>query len=239
LKSEAIIYEGELKMKRSIVEIDEELCNGCGLCIPNCAEGALDIVNNKAKLVSDVYCDGLGACLGHCPQDAIKIIEREADPFDEGAVHDYLAQIKAQSVGCPSIASVNLDVPPLKSQHGKSALRNWPVQLNLVPFKSSMFNDADLLVVADCVPIAHPNFHSSLLSGRTIVMGCPKFDNIKDYAQKLGIILEENNIRSITVATMEVPCCSALNRVLDLAVESSGKFVPIRKHVVSVKGDMI
>ena len=225
-------------MKRSIVEIDEELCNGCGLCIPNCAEGALDIVNNKAKLVSDVYCDGLGACLGHCPQDAIKIIEREADPFDEEAVHDYLAQIKAQSVGCPSTASVNLDAPPLKSQHGKSALRNWPVQLNLVPFKSSMFNDADLLVVADCVPIAHPNFHSSLLSGRTIVMGCPKFDNIKDYAQKLGIILEENNIRSITVATMEVPCCSSLNRVLDLAVESSGKSVPIRKHVVGVKGDM-
>jgi NAD-dependent dihydropyrimidine dehydrogenase PreA subunit len=228
---------GVNKLKREIVEIDEELCDGCGLCIPSCAEGAIQIVGGKAKLVSDSYCDGLGACLGHCPQDALKIIDREADAFDEVAVHEYLTNLKQMKVGCPSVANLDLGESKIQNHKNKSALSHWPVQLNLVPPKGSLYENADLLVVADCVPVAHPNFHSSLLYGRTVVMGCPKLDDIQGYGQKLSSILSENDIRSVTVAIMEVPCCSSLSRVVDWAVEKSGKQIPVRKHIISVKGE--
>ena len=225
-------------MERDIVEIDEELCDGCGLCIPNCAEGAIRIVDGKARLVSDAYCDGLGACLGHCLRGALRIVEREAAPFDEEAVHEHLAGLKQEERGCLSVAALDLGGSHVKRTVNESALRHWPVQLNLVPPEGPRYDGADLLVVADCVPVAHPSFHSSLLSGRTVVMGCPKFDDVQGYGRKLASILQCNDVRSVTVATMEVPCCSSLSGVVDWAVEASGKQIPVRRRVVGVRGEM-
>jgi NAD-dependent dihydropyrimidine dehydrogenase PreA subunit len=205
---------------RNIVHIDEELCNGCGQCIPNCAEGALQIIDGKARLVSDNYCDGLGACLGHCPQGAILIIEREAEAFDEDAVHAHLAQKK------PSPSP------------GTSALRQWPVQLNLVPSKAAFFDDSDLLVIADCVPLAYPNVHGSLLSKKSVVMGCPKFDDAQGYVKKLTEILKNNNVKSITVAHMEVPCCSGLLWIVKKAIDASGKQIPLEQQVITIRGEI-
>ena len=224
--------------ERMIIEIDDELCNGCGLCIPGCAEGALKIVDGKARLVSDVYCDGLGACLGHCPQGALRIVEREAPPFDEEAVHEYLAEVERRARGCPSAAALSLEASGDRHDMNGSALMHWPVQLNLVPPRGPRYDDADLLVVADCVPVAHPDFHGSLLSGRVVVVGCPKFDDVRGYGRKLAAILRDNDVRSVTVAIMEVPCCSSLSRVVGWAVEASGKRIPVRRHVVGVKGEM-
>jgi NAD-dependent dihydropyrimidine dehydrogenase PreA subunit len=210
---------------RKIVEINEEKCNGCGECIPNCAEGALKIIDGKARIVDDVYCDGFGACLGHCPQDALIIIEREAPEFDEEAVHDYLKRermVEPSQIGEKTIQ--------------ESALRQWPVQLNLVPIKAPFWDNADLLLMADCVAVAYPTLHSELLSGRSVMIGCPKFDNGQHYVDKLAQILKQNHVRSLTVATMEVPCCSGLNRIGDLALKASGKMVPTQNLVISVSG---
>ena len=223
---------------RMIVEIDEDACNGCGLCIPNCAEGALKIVDGKAKLVSEVYCDGLGACLGHCPQDALKIIEREALPFDEEAVHEYLKSINQSHVTCPSTRLLDLDNDTSGMIKEESKLRHWPIQLNLVPTKAPRFENADLLIVADCVPVAHPDFHGSLLSGKTVVMGCPKFDDVANQGEKLVEILKKNVVKSITVAVMEVPCCSGLNRIVDWAIKTSGKEIPMRRLKVGIGGEL-
>jgi len=230
---------------RNIVQIDEELCNGCGQCIPNCAEGALQIVDGKAKLVKDMYCDGLGVCLGHCPEGAINIIHREADPFNEEAVHAHLAEKETHKAeqeslacGCPSNVIQTLKAGTLEPTTTSSALSHWPIQLNLVPIEAPFLDDADLLVVADCVPVAYPNLHRSLLPGRSVVVGCPKFDDAKGYAEKLSEILKRNDVRSITVAHMEVPCCSGLNRIVDWAVQASGKQIPVRRHVITVRGEM-
>lgn len=212
---------------RNIIEIDEELCDGCGQCIPNCAEGALQIIEGKAKLVKDEYCDGLGACLGHCPTGALKIIQRKAAPFNEEAVHSYLKEKH-------KIYDIENDMPPVQS----SALSQWPVQLNLVSAKAPFLRDSDLLVLADCVPVAYPNLHNDLLPGRTVVMGCPKFDDAKGYAVKLGDVLTRNKVNSILVAHMEVPCCSGLNWVVDRAIEVSGKNVPVTRRVFTVKGEI-
>jgi Fe-S-cluster-containing hydrogenase component 2 len=233
---------------RNIVEIDEGLCNGCGECIPNCAEGALQIVDGKARIVKDMYCDGLGACLGHCPQGAISILQREADEFDEEAVHEYLAYRDAsvlsategpgsgttKTSGCPSSQVQQLEAEVPKEAVGGSALSHWPVQLNLVPVKAPFFEDADLLVVADCVPVAFPDLHTRLLRGRPIVIGCPKFDDAQGYADKLGEILRQNSVRTVTVVHMEVPCCSSMNGIVDYAVRASGKSIPVMRATVSV-----
>jgi NAD-dependent dihydropyrimidine dehydrogenase PreA subunit len=205
---------------RKIVRIDEGLCNGCGQCIPKCAEGALQIIDGKARLVSDSYCDGLGACLGHCPQGAILIIEREAEAFDEDAIHAHLARKKPS----PSPET--------------SALRQWPVQLNLVPSKAAFFDDSDLLVIADCVPLAYPNVHGSLLSKKSVVMGCPKFDDAQGYVKKLTEILKNNNVKSITVAHMEVPCCFGLLWIVKKAIDASGKQIPLEQQVITIRGEI-
>ncbi len=223
---------------REIIDIDEVKCNGCGLCIPNCAEGALQIIDGKVRLVGDVYCDGLGACLGHCPEDALKVIEREAVPFDMEAVHELLGTQEQHQAACPSVASINLSASSPQQTQRKSALKHWPVQLRLLPTEAPRFQDADLLVVADCVPVAHPDFHAALLSGRTVVMGCPKLDDIAGYGEKLKEIFKKNDVRSVTVAIKEVPCCSGLSRVVDWAVEASGKAIPVRKHIVNIGGEM-
>ena len=237
---------------RNIVEIDEGLCNGCGECIPNCAEGALKIVDSKARIVKDMYCDGLGACLGHCPQRAISIIQREANEFDEEAVHEFLAQRDvgergvdekpgsevATAWGCASGQVQQLEAGAPKEAVGGSALSHWPVQLKLVPVKAPFYDDADLLVVADCVPVAFPDLHAKLLRGRPIVIGCPKFDDAQGYAEKLGEILRQNSVRTLTVVHMEVPCCSSMNGVVDYAVRASGKPIPVMRATVSVRGEI-
>jgi len=232
-------------VKRNIVHINEEKCNGCGQCIPNCAEGALQIIDGKARIVKDAYCDGLGACLGHCPQDAIAIIEREAPEFDEEAVHEYLDTLKtrdALACGCPSSQVQELNGSPegLESADApvQSALRHWPIQLNLVPIQAPFFKDADLLVTADCAAVATPALHQRLLKGRSVVIGCPKFDDVNHYVEKLTEILKRNDVRSLTVAHMEVPCCSALNVIVQRALDASGKLIPTQRLIVSVDGDI-
>ncbi len=235
---------------RKIVKIDGEKCNGCGLCIPNCAEGALQIVDGKAKLMSEKFCDGLGACLGHCPQDAITVIEREAQEFDEKAVEIHLhrqeeAQRKHQPVfaGCPSSRTMRFKVPeaesePASAMPGVSQLSHWPVQLKLVPIDAPYFKDADLLIAADCVPFAYPDFHQDFLKGRAVVVGCPKLDDIQYYKEKLTEIFKANSIKSITLPHMEVPCCFGLVKATEEAIAASGKKIPLKKVKIGIRGDI-
>ena len=201
-------------VKRAVVEIDEEKCNGCGECIPKCAEGALKIIGGKAKLISDVYCDGLGACLGTCPQDAIKVTQREAQPFDEEAAKKHVSTEKRPS-----------------------RLRNWPVQLNLVNPKAPFFKGADLLIMSDCVPVASPDWQGTLLKGQVVLIGCPKFDNVPAYVEKLTNIFRDSDLRSVTVVNMEVPCCNGLAGLVMKAMRDAGKKVPFEQLVLSVEGE--
>lgn len=237
-------------MKRNIVSIDEEKCNGCGLCIPNCAEGAIRIINGKAKLVDERFCDGLGACLGHCPQDAIKVIERDAPAFDEEAVKTHLNVISKKPVmemprGCPGSHAMDFRNEKSKGTAGgispvqESELRQWPIQLTLVSPQASYFRDAQLLVAADCVPFSYPNFHSDFLSGKSLIIGCPKLDDADFYTDKLAELLRKNNIKGITLVNMEVPCCFGLQRIVEEAVSRSGKVLPIKQTVISIKGDKL
>ena len=243
---------------RKIITIDEERCNGCGLCIPNCAEGALQIIDGKAKLVSEKFCDGLGACLGHCPQDAITVIEREAEDFDEKAVEIHLhkkhdakshpqPQPKPDSVpvftGCPSSMAMQFQVPKSRADLGDkgpsvSQLSQWPVQLKLVPVNAPYFQDADLLIAADCVPFAYPDFHQDFLRGKAVVMGCPKLDDIQYYKEKLTAIFKANSIKSVIVPFMEVPCCFGLVKATEDALAASGKKIPLKKIKVGIRGDI-
>ena len=231
-------------MKRNIVLIDEEKCNGCGLCIPNCAEGTIKIINGKAKLVDDRFCDGLGACLGHCPQDAITITQREAPEFDEDEVKKHLKMAAKKSelpCGCPGSMTMDLRngkrTPSGNSARQSPELRQWPVQLTLVSPEAPYFMDSNLLVAADCVPFAYPNFHSDFLKGRSLIIGCPKLDDAAFYTDKLTELLKKNNIRTITLVNMEVPCCFGLQRIVEESVKRSGKIMPIRQTVITIKGD--
>lgn len=210
-------------MKRKIVNIDESLCNGCGQCIPKCAEGALKIIDGKAKLVKDTYCDGLGACLGQCPQGAITVTEREADAFNEAEVHEYL-----KTTGAPKPAPASTG--PQKPQ--------WPVKLDLVPVKAPFFENANLLLAADCAPVALKNFHD-LMTGKRVIIGCPKFNDARAYAAKLTEILQQNNIASITVVHMEVPCCTGLKWAVNKALEGSAKNLPFKEYEVKIGGDIV
>jgi ferredoxin len=214
-------------IKRKIVNINEPLCNGCGNCIPKCAEGALQIVNGKAKIIKETYCDGLGACLGQCPQGAISVTEREAEPFDEKETKEHL-----KSKTTPTAPSSN----PANSALQKP---QWPVKLNLVPTKAPFFENADLLLAADCAPIALKNFHDTLMPGKRVIIGCPKFDDARAYAQKLAEILKQNNIASVTVAHMEVPCCVGLKWAVNKALESSGKQIPVREFEIKIGGEIV
>ena len=215
-----------MKVLRKIIEIDEELCDGCGQCVPSCAEGSLQIVDGKAKMVSDNLCDGLGACLGECPNDALKIVEREADEFDEEAVEKHLAEKEAQkqkepltlACGCPSTkiqafeptSSCKEANIPGSLEGEDSALSHWPIQIKLVPATAPFLKGADLLVLADCCGIAFPTLHRDLLNGRVIMIGCPKFDDVQEYIDKFADIFKTANIKSIMTVVMEVPCCSGL-----------------------------
>ena len=240
-------------MLRKIVKIDEDKCNGCGECIVNCPEGALQIIDGKARLVKERYCDGLGACIGHCPLGAITIEEREADGFDAEAVGEHMAAVAAQATvsppggggcpgsavrqmgprpaACPGTRMRQMQHPPRSgavSDESPSQLSHWPVQLTLVPPDAPFLQDADLLLVADCVPFALADFHSRFLTGHPIVVGCPKLDDPNAYVQKLGAIFEQSSIRSLTIIHMEVPCCTGLCRIAQAAREACGQAIPER-----------
>jgi Fe-S-cluster-containing hydrogenase component 2 len=240
-----------MKIKRKIVHIDEDKCNGCGLCIPNCVEGALKIVNGKAKLVSDVFCDGLGACLGHCPQDAIKIIERESEDFDEKAVEEHLRGQTPKEKGsdpslphgCPGAQLREFQRKPASSPTttaaGPSELTQWPIQLNLVPPMAPFLKGADVVVVADCVPASYPDFHQGILKGKKMVMGCPKFDDVEHYVEKLAQMITTAELKSIAVAIMEVPCCSVLSHAVQEAIKISKTSIPFEEITISLRGERL
>jgi ferredoxin len=278
---------------RKIIKIDDELCTGCGICIPNCPEGALQIIDDKARLISDLFCDGLGACIGECPEDAISIEERDAEDYDERKVMENIVKqgknvIKAHLMhlkdhnqdeylqeavsylkennievpaevesegeiadeapmpcGCPGShvmdfrgedASLESSEPAPKLQ---SRLRQWPVQIMLVPPMAPYLKDADLLIAADCVPFALANFHEELLKDKVLLVGCPKLDNVEYYKEKFINIFKTNNIKSVTIAHMEVPCCFGLHKLITDAISESGKDFPLKTVVIGVKGEIL
>jgi NAD-dependent dihydropyrimidine dehydrogenase PreA subunit len=247
-----------MKNSRKIVEIDEERCDGCGNCVISCAEGAIQIIEGKARIVKDSYCDGLGACLGECPQGALRIIEREAEEFDPEAVEHYLeerskiGQEKTEELkmacGCPSsqIRMFNPgaeakapDAPsPVEAGEG-SDLSHWPIQIRLVPPNAPFLKRADLLVVADCAPVAYPDFHRRFVKNKAILLGCPKFDDVQEYINKFAAIFKTADIRSVTVIDMEVPCCSALPAIVRKGMQASGREIPVEEIVISVQGDLL
>lgn len=303
-------------VKRQIIKIDEDTCTGCGECIPNCPEGALQIIDDKARIISDLFCDGLGACIGHCPVDAISIEEREAEEYSERRVMenvvkqgpnvikahlehlndhgqteyfnqavDYLKDnnMEVPKIGkeeqpepvpaagpvhaCPGSVVMDLrkesqgdtlacgcpssTVRDIKAEEelceeevaqvapkGVSELRQWPVQIMLVPSSAPYLQNADLLIAADCVPFAYPDFHRDFLKDKILLVGCPKLDDAEFYVKKLQQMFEQNNIKSITIAHMEVPCCFGLIKIINQTVGQSGKNIPIKGYTIGVKGDV-
>jgi NAD-dependent dihydropyrimidine dehydrogenase PreA subunit len=273
-------------MKRKIINIDEEKCTGCGECIPDCPEGAIQLIEEKARLISDLFCDGLGACIGTCPVGAISVVEREAEPYDEKKVMEnivrqggpvikahlehlsghgetelykqaveYLKEHKIRmpgemhaghmpSASCPgsmarSIQRKVSSQPRQPSMKAESRLGQWPVQLKLLNPAATYFDDADLLIAADCVPFAYAGFHEDLLRGRIVIVFCPKLDtDIDGYVEKLAEIFNRHTIRSITVAHMEVPCCSGVRYVVDQALEQSGKKILVDEKTITINGDL-
>jgi Pyruvate/2-oxoacid:ferredoxin oxidoreductase delta subunit len=258
-----------MKPVRKIIRIDEEKCDGCGQCAEACAEGAIQIVGGKARLVSETYCDGLGACIGDCPRDAITIEEREAAEFDAEAVKQHLAQesrepakpktplptaagraaIPPNGHVCPGTfaqmlqanraaqRSAGVSQQP-SSPAAASALANWPVQLRLVPVNAPYFEDAELLIAADCAPFALADFHARLLDGKILLIGCPKLDDVEFYRQKLAEIFRQNEIRSVEIAYMEVPCCFGLVQIVRFALAEAGKPIPLVLTKIGIRGSV-
>jgi Pyruvate/2-oxoacid:ferredoxin oxidoreductase delta subunit len=271
-------------VKREIITIDENKCTGCGKCIPGCPEGALQIIDNKARLISDLFCDGLGACIGECPEDAISVIEREAEPYDEIKVMENIVKqgknvikahlkhlkdhqetrllkqatnyLKEKNIenplkvketeklpcGCPGSSLRDMrDKKKDMDDTGAdqiSELRQWPVQIYLVPPNASYFDGADLLISADCVPFAYRNFHSDLLKENILLVGCPKLDDSEFYYNKITEIFKNNNIKSVTVAHMEVPCCFGILKMVNDALVASGKDIPVKNITIKVNGQI-
>lgn len=284
-------------MKRRIITIDDEKCTGCGACIPDCPEGALQMIDGKARLVSDLFCDGLGACMGSCPEGAISVEEREAEPYDESRVmenivrqgpnvigahlkhledhsqDDYFrealayliendievpegfldAKCRCGEIGpaeparvsaCPG-SRVAGSGPAARSgdrekqavESGPSRLTHWPVQIMLVPVQAPFLEGADLLLAADCVPFAMPDFHEELLEGRVLLVGCPKLDDAERYVEKIAAIFEKNRINSVMIAHMEVPCCAGLTRIVERAMERSGRNIPVAGRKIGITGE--
>jgi NAD-dependent dihydropyrimidine dehydrogenase PreA subunit len=224
---------------RNIVKIDEDKCNGCGLCVKACAEGAIQLINGKARLVSETYCDGLGACIGHCPQDAITVEQRQAEAFDEQATKAHLADMKQSEFVCPGLSAKTFSASAGPSQgQADSQLTNWPVQLKLVSPQAPYFADAHLLLVADCVPFAMGDFHDSFLRGKSIVVGCPKLDDAHLYIDKLADILRSNKLKSLTVVHMEVPCCHGLTHIAIEAMAKAGLKMTFEDVTVSLQGNV-
>ncbi len=236
------------KTIRKIVRIDEDKCNGCGACVPACAEGALQIIGGKAKLVSEIYCDGLGACLGECPQGAITIEERAAEGFDEEAVKLHLEEKELAReelpCGCPSATVTQFErqeaaeFTPEEPASQPSMLRHWPVQLSLVPPTAPFLQGADLVLAADCVPFAYAGFHQDFLKSHSLLVACPKLDDFQAHLKKLTEILSHSQINSLTVVHMEVPCCSGLVHMTKQALQLSSKDIPFKEATIGIKGDL-
>ncbi len=268
-----------MKAKRKIIKIDEEKCTGCGQCIPNCPEGALQIIDGKARLISDLFCDGLGACVGTCPEGALTVEERDAEPYDEGRVmanivkagrntiaahlrhlkehgaeqyyqeavnylRDHQIPIPEEKTaplpcGCPGSAVRTIEpganTKAITEEH-PSRLANWPVQLMLVPVNAPFFNNNHLVIAADCVGFASPDFHERFLKGRVLLVGCPKLDDAQFYQEKLTRIFQNNNILSVTCVHMEVPCCFGLVQIVSMALNASGKELPFQEITLTVDG---
>ena len=233
---------------RKVVKIDEDKCNGCGLCVPACAEGALQIIDGKAKLVSEKYCDGLGACLGECPQGAITIEERAAEEFDEEATKHHLEQKEHHReelpCGCPSATVTQLERQEATETDLRDAtpepsmLGHWPVQLTLVPPRAPFLQGAHLVLAADCVPFAYAGFHHDFLRNHSLLVACPKLDDFPAHLKKLTDILRQAQPKSLTVVHMEVPCCSGLVHMAKQAMLLSGKNIPLREVTISIKGSL-
>ena len=293
---------------RKIIKIDEEKCTGCGLCIPHCPEGALKIIDDKARIISDLFCDGLGACIGHCPEGAISIEEREAEEYDERRVMEnvvkqgpnvikahlehlkdhgqmeYLQQaveyleekslpvpieiesdgmeheetklpcgcpgsavkdLREEPCGCPGSAAEKIEKESCccseepSIPRGVSRLGQWPVQIKLVPPQAPYFRGADILLAADCVGFSYPNFHEDFLKGKILLVGCPKLDDAEFYTEKIAQILKINQIRSLTVLHMEVPCCTGIIHIAKRAMEKAGKEIPLKTVQISIRGEIL
>lgn len=255
-------------MIRKMVVIDEEKCNGCGECVPSCAEGAIQIIDGKAKLLADNLCDGLGACLGDCPLGAITIEEREADEYNEAAVDAHLEEIGREPLphhdepaapvaggcpsaavksfaapvgGCPSARAMNFDKAPAEEGADvgsrPSRLAQWPIQLHLVPPTAPFFQGADVVLAADCVPFAYADFQEDLLKGKALAIACPKLDDTAPYVEKLTAMITQSNIKSLTVAHMEVPCCNGLVMMARQALANSGRDIPFETVCIGIRGD--
>ena len=214
-------------MIRKIIQIDEEKCNGCGLCADACHEGAIEMVNGKAKLMRDDYCDGLGDCLPTCPTNAISFVEREAAAYDEEAVKRHLSNRKTSSNRSTANTS------PVESQ-----LRQWPVQIKLAPVNAPYFDGARLLIAADCTAYAYGNFHQDFIRGKVTLIGCPKLDAV-DYTEKLTDIIKNNNIKDVTIVRMEVPCCGGIEHAAAEALKNSGKWIPWQVVTISIEGNIL
>ena len=224
-------------MRRRIIEIDEDKCNGCGACAKACHEGAIGMVNGKAKLLRDDYCDGLGDCLPTCPTAAIRFVEREAAPYDACAVN----QNKQQKRTCPGSHAHAIERAATATETSaipQSQLRQWPVQIKLAPVQAPYFNEAKLLIAADCSAYAYANFHQKFIKGHITLVGCPKLDGV-DYAEKLSEIIKNNAIKAVTIVRMEVPCCGGLENAAKRALQESGKFIPWQVVTISTTGKIL
>lgn len=224
-------------MKRKIIKINTEKCNGCGLCAEACHEGAIGMIEGKAALLREDYCDGLGDCLPACPTGAITFEEREAPAYDHAAVLAAKAQQASAPCGCPGSnpQSICHTAPP--DAPAKSELTQWPVQIKLSPVNASCFDGADLLIAADCTAYAYGGFHRDFIRGRVTLIGCPKLDE-GDYTEKLTEIIRQNHVGSVTVARMEVPCCGGIQRAVENALAASGKNLPLRVAVIGINGEL-
>ncbi len=238
--------DGNGRVKRKIVRIDEDKCDGCGECVSSCAEGAIQLIDGKARLMSDRLCDGLGACLGHCPRGAIGLEERESEPFDERMAAAQSSQSKrhpGRGSPCPSARLLDFSAPasapgthPAVSPPAPGTLRHWPVQLHLIPPTAPFLAGADLLVCATCVPVAMPDFHARLLQGRAVAIACPKLDDQTGYLEKLTAMFAGAGLNSVTVARVTVPCCAGLLRLVRRARDLAGSTVPITDMVIGPDG---
>ncbi len=245
-----------MQVMRKIIEIDEELCDGCGQCIVDCAEAALEIVDGKAKVVAEKYCDGLGACMAGCPTGALTLVERECDDFDEEAVEELLKKKEQEAqqspCGCPSSQLQTFAAAPTSGQNcqganqpkampmgANSALTHWPIQIRLIPPTAPFLQGADLLIAADCTALARANFHEEFIKGKVVMMGCPKFDDQQSYVQKFAEIFANANIKSITAVIMEVPCCGSMRGIIDQAMKQAGKNIPWTEVVFSTQGAIL
>lgn len=259
-KHDLIMIESEQKLvKRKIIEIDEDLCTGCGNCVVSCAEGALEIIDGKAKVVNDVFCDGLGACIGECPEGALKIIERDAPEFDEESVEEHLEELKKKehvqhaatqepghiACGCPGsqmMTFTECDDGEEQVLEGKlkSHLRQWPVQMHLISPTAPYYQGADVLLAADCTGFSYGDFHRDFIKGKSIAIACPKLDQGQEiYIEKIRSLIDDAKINTLTVAIMQVPCCRGLLALVQEAAKIASRKVPIKSIVVSLQGDIL